>query len=280
MKFAFLPLALSLVSLTVVAGCGASSNADRSADSRTDSNTATGSSTPEPSAQSVELTVSAAASLKDALGDIEREYLKARPGARLRFNFGSSGTLQRQIEAGAPVDVFIAASAKNMDALAKRGLIEKSTRRVLAGNALVLIVPLKSRAPIRGFNDVAKEVVSRVAVGGPGVPAGERAQEVFESLGVWPGVPAKAVRARDVREALAQVEAGNVEAGVVYRTDALSSRRVRVVAVAAPGGHKPIVYPVAVVSRSPSAGEARALVDFLTGARGKEALKRRGFTVR
>ncbi len=230
--------------------------------------------------QTVDLTVSAAASFKDALSEIGGQYLQHHPSTRLHFNFGSSGTLQQQIEAGAPVDVFIAASDKNMDALASRGLIEKSTRRVVAGNTLVLIVPANSRLPIRGFKDVGRDFVAHVAVGGPGVPAGMRAQEVFVRLGIWQRVQPKAVRARDVREALAQVEAGNVEAGVVYRTDAAASRSVRVVAVAPANMHKPILYPVAVVTGSAHAAEARALALFLTGAQAKAVLKRYKFLVR
>ncbi len=228
----------------------------------------------------VDLTVSAAASFKDALTDIGGKYLQQHPNIRLHFNFGSSGTLQRQIEAGAPVDVFIAAADKNMDELAARGLIEKGTRRVLAGNTLVLIVPLGSRLPIRSFKDVAQGLVAHVAVGGPSVPAGMRAQEVFTRLGIWPRVQAKAVRGRDVREALAQVELGNVEAGVVYATDAASSRRVRVVAVAPASMHKPIRYPVAVVAGSSHANEARALSAYLTGAQARAVLRRYKFIVR
>lgn len=227
----------------------------------------------------VELTVSAAASFKDVLSSIAAKYLQRRPGVRLRFNFGSSGALQRQIEAGAPVDVFIAAADKNMDELAAQGLIEKSTRRVLAGNRLVLIVPARSRLPIRSFRDVAQGFVTHVAIGAPSVPAGQRAQEVFEKLQLWPRVRARAVRGRDVREVLAQVALGNVEAGVVYATDAASTKSVRVVSVAPASMHKPIRYPVAVVSGSRNALEARALVEFLAGPQAKAVLRAAKFIV-
>lgn len=227
----------------------------------------------------VELTVSAAASFRDVLARIAGKYLQRRRDVRLRFNFGSSGALQRQIEAGAPVDVFIAAADRNMDELAARRLIEPGTRRVLAGNRLVLIVPARSRLPIRSFRDVAQGFVGRVAVGAPSVPAGQRAQEVFERLGLWPRVRAKAVRGRDVREVLAQVALGNVEAGVVYATDAASSQQVRVVSVAPASMHKPIRYPVAVVSGSRNAVEARALTAFLSGAESRAILRRARFVV-
>jgi molybdate transport system substrate-binding protein len=231
-------------------------------------------------AQSSELTVSAAASLKDALASIQRKYLQSAPNVRLRFNFGSSGALQRQVEAGAPVDVFVAAADKNMDALAARGLVEASTRRVLASNRLVLIVPRSRRVPIKSFRDVLQSSVAHVAVGAPGVPAGDRAQEVFGKLGIWPRVQLKAVRARDVREVLAQVALGNAEAGVVYATDAASSRDVRVVAVAPPSFHKPIRYPVAVVAGSANAAQARRFVAFLAGPQAKAILRQHKFIVR
>lgn len=232
------------------------------------------------SAQPVELLVSAAASLTDAMTAIGRQYQKQRPDITLRFNFASSGTLQRQIEQGAPIDVFISAADKNMDELAAGNLIDKSTRRVLAENVLVLIVPKSSGLPISRFKDVTGAAVERVAVGGPAVPAGMRAQEVFTRLGVWPSVRRKAVRGKDVREVLTQVELGNVEAGVVYRTDAASSRRVRVVAVAPRSMHQPIRYPVAVVAGSRRAAQAKAFINYLTGAPARAVLKKYKFVVR
>jgi molybdate transport system substrate-binding protein len=231
-------------------------------------------------APKVELTVAAAASLKDALTVIGKNYRKLRPNVKLNFNFGSSGTLQHQIEQGAPVDLFISAADKNLNELAQQKLIVASSRRVLAGNRLVLIVPKNSRVPIRGFRDVAASRVSHVAIGGPTVPAGMRAEEVFTRLGIWPQVRAKAVRGKDVREVLTQVELGNVEAGVVYRTDAAVSKRVRVVVTAPTSLHKYIRYPFALVADSRNPASAREFSTYLTSRAAKDVLKRYQFLVK
>jgi len=226
------------------------------------------------------LTVSAAASTKDVLSALGRDFEKAVPGAAVRFNFGSSGTLRAQIEAGAPVDVFIAADDVNMNALQKESMINVRTRVVLAGNRLVLIVPFDSKLPIRSFRDVGRPDVSRVAVGAPSVPAGARAQEVFEHLKIWPGVQAKAVRGKDVREVLAQVEQGNVEAGVVYATDAALSKRVRVVATAPASLHKPIRYPAAVLLESGNRALAARFLAYISSKKARATWKRAGFLVK
>lgn len=225
------------------------------------------------------LTISAAASFKDALNEIGRSYQKSHPRVGLRFNFGSSGTLQRQIEQGAPVDIFVAAADKNMDELAAQNLIVKDTRRVLAGNRLVLIVPADSRLPVHSFKDAVSPVVRQVAIGGAAVPAGIRAREVFGKLGIWPQVERKAVQSKDVREVLTQVELGNVDAGVVYRTDAAISRRVRVVAVAPANMHKPIRYPVAALHESRSPAVARNFITYLTSPQAKRILRKYQFIV-
>jgi molybdate transport system substrate-binding protein len=229
--------------------------------------------------QPVELVVSAAASLKDALTEIGADYEKKRPQVRLRFNFGSSGTLQQQIEQGAPVDVFAAAADKNLDDLAAKNMIDLKTRRVLAGNVLVLVVPKDSKLKVKHFQDVNSSAVKYVAVGGPTVPAGMRAEEVFTKLGIWSAVQQKAVRGKDVREVLTQVELGNAEAGVVYKTDAAISTKVRVVATAPAAMHQPIRYPVAVISGSKNAALAQDFVRYISGSKAAKVLRRYQFIV-
>lgn len=231
-------------------------------------------------AQPREVVVSSAASLKGAMKIIAKDYEDARRGVKVKFNFGSSGALQKQIEQGAPVDVFISAADKNMNELAAKNRIDVPSRGVLASNRLVLIVPRDSKLAIHSFKDVASQSVRHVAVGGPSVPAGLRAQEVFTKLGIWPSVQAKAVRGKDVREVLTQVELGNVEAGVVYRTDALSSNRVRIVATAPISFHKPIRYPFAVLSDSRNKTTARDFTNYLQSAKAKAVLKKLKFIVR
>jgi molybdate transport system substrate-binding protein len=229
------------------------------------------------SASADTLLVSAAASMKDVLSTLAQSY-KKQSRDTVRFNFASSGTLQRQIENGAPVDLFVSAAEKNMDELQAQGLIEAATRRVLAGNRLVLIVPRSSHSALRSFRDLAKPGVKRVAIGAPqSVPAGRYAQQVLTKLGIWQQVERKAVRGKDVREVLTQVEQGNVDAGIVYRTDAAISSKVSVVAVAPENLHAPIRYPMAVVSASQHKSAAQRFATFLMSASAKAILRRYQF---
>lgn len=225
------------------------------------------------------LTVSAAASLREAVMELDSLYRAEHPDVAVRANFGGSGALRQQIEQGAPADVFISASDKHMDALQQAGLVDPRTRRVLAGNALVLVAPPESPIPVTGFESLKDSRVKAVAIGAAAsVPAGEYADEMLRSLGLAETVAGKTVYGQNVRQVLAYVESGNVDAGIVYRTDAAVSRRVRVVATAPAGSHRPITYPLAVVSASKHADEARAYAAFLLGPRGREVLARRGFT--
>ncbi len=214
------------------------------------------------------------------LSSLGRDFQNKRRGVSIRFNFAGSGTLRSQIEAGAPVDLFIPADDANMDALARQNLIETASRRVLAGNRLVLVVPLDSRLNIKSFRDLNRSDVARVALGAPGVPAGDRAREVLSRLGIKGHVERKAVRGKDVREVLAQVETGNVDAGVVYRTDAVGSARVRIVAMAPQDFHKPIRYPAALVSDAANRSLALEFLAFLQSNTARAKFKKAGFVVR
>ena len=219
--------------------------------------------------------MSAAASLREAMTELEREYETAHPGAEVRTNFGASGALRQQIEHGAPVDLFVSAAAAPMDALARAGRVDGTTRRTFAANELVLIVPAASAAPVGSYADLARPEVRRVALGAPAsVPAGEYAEDALRAAGVLDAVRAKAVYAQDVRQVLAFVSSGNVDAGIVYRTDAAVTKRVRVVAAGSP---RPIFYPAAVVKGGPNPQGARAYLDFLMGPSGRAVLRRHGF---
>lgn len=224
------------------------------------------------------LTVSAAASLQDALGEIARAYEAENPDVRLRLNFAASGTLQQQIRLGAPVDLFLSAADRQMDALQAQGLIDPSTRRAFAGNELVLIVPARGGAAIDGFADLASPRVRRVAMGAPeSVPAGRYAAEVLRSLGIADVVGNKALLGQHVRQVLAYTERGEVDAAIVYRTDAAGRPGVRIVAGAPEGSHVPITYPLAVVAASPHPEQARRLAAHLTGPEAQDVLRRFGF---
>lgn len=225
-------------------------------------------------ARASEITVSAAASLKDVLAVLGRDFSR-RSGTKIAFNFASSGTLQRQIEAGAPVDLFLAAAAKPMDALAAQNEIETATRRIFARGELVLIAPRDS--PLRSFGDLRGTNVRSVSIGGRGVPAGDYARQTLRFLRLDAALNSKLVFAKDVRAVLNQVASGNADAGLVYKTDALFNRNVKIVAMAPPKSHAPIFYPMAILKSAPNRAGALGFWRYLQSADAKTALKKFGF---
>ncbi len=226
----------------------------------------------------VSLTVSAAASLQSTLGEVETAYFRGHPKVDFRNNFGSSGTLAREIEQGAPVDVFLSAAAKPMDDLESKGLIAAGTRENILHNSLVLIAPLDSK--LQGPAGLADRSVRIIAVGDPAsVPAGQYAQQTLTALHLSDQVKGRLVLGKDVRQVLTFVETGNADAGFVYATDAIISGRVRVVATVPESAHEPIVYPAAVVKTSSNQKEASTFVEFLGSPEAKAILTRDGYTL-
>ncbi len=224
------------------------------------------------------ITVSAAISLKDALDEMGASYERNHPGFRITFNYAGSGTLQHQIEQGAPVDIFVSAAERQMDALQAEGLIIAATRRNLATNKLVLIVP-SSAHEIQGFQDLTRSSVKIIALGEPAtVPAGFYGQQTLQHLGLFAAIEKKFVYAKDVRQVLVFVETGNADAGLVYQTDARISSRVRVAAVAPDSSHDPIVYPAAVVNTTKHPDAAQAFLDFTTSPPARLIFEKYGFT--
>ncbi len=227
--------------------------------------------------QPVSLTISAAISLKEPLQTIAQSYEQRHPGERVVCNFGASGTLQRQIEQGAPVDIFISAGEPQMDALEREKLLVPGSRRDLLANQMALIVPAESHK-ITGFADLRESAVRKIAVGNPQiVPAGTYAMQVLKSLNLLPAIQPKLVFATDVRQALAYVETGNADAGLVYVTDAKISAAVRVAAIAPADSHLPILYPVALLTNSKSPEAAHSLLDALESADALNAFEKAGF---
>lgn len=224
------------------------------------------------------LTVSAAVSLKDAFGEIGNLY-KSRTGKTIDFNFGASGALQRQIESGAPVDVFASAGAQQMDELAALDLVEASSRRDFARNALVLIAPKDSRLELGGLADLADSGVQKIAVGNPKtVPAGQYTEQMFDKAALRAKVESKLILAEDVRQVLDYVVRGEVDAGIVYATDARAAgERVRTVATAPENEHEPILYPIALVRDARQKQSAQEFINLVIGAEGQTVLRRYGF---
>ncbi len=230
------------------------------------------------SAPNTELLVSAAASLKDALSDIKPIYTQERTNTEITYNFGSSGSLQQQIEQGAPVDIFVSAAKKQMDALQNKGLIVNNTRKNLLKNQLVLVVP-KNNTTIKTFQDLATNKTKTIALGAVGsVPAGQYAQEVLTYFKLLDKVKAKIVYAKDVRQVLNYVATGNADAGFVYLTDAKTTTQVRIVATAPEKSHSPIVYPVAAIKSTKSPQAAKNFVQFLSTEKAKTVFQKYGFT--
>ncbi|MCE9589017.1 MAG: molybdate ABC transporter substrate-binding protein [Planctomycetes bacterium] len=225
------------------------------------------------------VSVGAAISMREAMTQIAGAYAK-KTGDKVEITFGSSGQLMGQIKAGAPIDAFISAADKQVDDLAAAGLVDETTRRIVAGNTLVLIVPADSGVSTGGFGDLSKPEVRRIAAGEPKtVPAGQYAEQVFRSFRVTAEIKEKLVYGTNVRQVLDYVERGEVTAGVVYKTDAMESGgKVRVVATAPTDSHDPIVYPAVLVKASSKREATIRFLDYLGGQKAREVFAAKGFT--
>lgn len=228
-------------------------------------------------AGAAELQIFAAASLTQALREIGTNYTK-QGGEQLRFNFGASSLLARQIEAGAPADLFFSADAEKMDKLEKEGMVMPETRKVLLSNRMVIVVARDSKIAISSPNDLAK--VSRLALAETRtVPAGIYARKYLETIGLWNAVSRKVVPTENVRGALSAVVTGNVEAAIVYQTDAAISDKVRV-AFAVPSKDTPdIVYPAAIVKGTQNLSAAKRAMDYLNSPAAAAVYRKHGFIV-
>lgn len=244
-----------------------------------------GSSTPPAqnspaSKPAVELNVSAAVSMKDALAEIQKTYQEKNPNVKIIYNLGASGALQKQIEQGAPADIFISAAPKQMNDLEEKNLVNKATRKNLVENKLVVVVPKESKLQIAKYEDLTNDGIQKLALGETAtVPAGQYAQEVLKKLSLWDKVQDKVVFAKDVRTVLAYVETGNVEAGIVYKTDAASSDKIKIAATAPEGSHQPIVYPAAVLSGAKQSKDAEAFLTYLFSPESKAVFEKYGFVM-
>lgn len=223
------------------------------------------------------LTVFAAASLKDGLDEIARNYA---PAAKVVVAYAASSTLARQIENAAPADLFISADLDWMDYLEARKLIRPGSRVNLLRNRLILIAPAASSATLKieaGFALAAALGNNRLAMANPeAVPAGRYGKAALETLGVWQSVAAKVAPAENVRAALVLVARGEAPFGIVYRTDAIADKKVKIVGEFPAGSHPPIIYPAAVVTASKHA-QAQAFLDYLASGPARRIFAKYGF---
>jgi len=223
-----------------------------------------------------EILVSSAISLKDAFSEIASEFSKDNPDISIKFNFGASGTLQSQIEQGAPVDIFASAGQKQMDQLVKKDLVVMQQN--FTRNSLVLIAPSDNPLKLSKFEDIKKPEVVSLAIGDPAsVPAGQYAVEVLDSLNLLSYISQKLVLGTDVRQVLQWVESGNAQAGIVYKSDAYMNRGVKFVDAAPSGSHKEILYPIAVVKASKAQTAAQKWLNYILTDKSQAILAKYGF---
>jgi len=231
-------------------------------------------------ARAATINVFAAASLTESLKEIATAYEK-QSGDKVVFNFGASSFLARQIQEGAPADIFFSADEAKMDGLDTKGLIVKDTRKSRISNSLVVVVASEKGAAIETPKDLATDKVKRLALAEPRtVPAGIYAKEYLQKQKLWTGVEAKVVPTENVRAALAAVEAGNVEAGIVYKTDAAISRKVRI-AYEVPASDGPAIsYPMALMAEAKEPEAAKRFLKHLDSDEAGRVFEKSGFIVR
>lgn len=224
-----------------------------------------------------EITILAAASLQNSLTELQKDYAQKNPDIKLNFSFGASGTLQQQIENGAPADLFISAGKSQMDTLEKEKLIVKDSRIDLLGNDLVLITG-KDNSKVASLEDLSKSNVSQISIGTPkSVPAGQYAQEALTNLKLWDSLQPKLVMAKDVTTVLNYVETGNADAGFVYRSDAQGSTKVKVVTVVPASSYKSVVYPAAVIAATKNKQVTEDFLKYLQSSKAQQVFAKYGF---
>mgnify|MGYP000954068521 CR=1 FL=1 len=229
-----------------------------------------------------ELHVFAAASLTDALDELIGLYQEDGAFAIVPI-YESSGTLRQQIEEGADADIFISANQKHMDTLETAELIVPDTRLDLLGNTLTLIASAEKAAAVKEiekFKDAfLSDEIAFIAIGEPSdVPAGQYAQEMFESLGIWDAIQDKLVFAKNVRAVLTYVDTADADLGLVYRTDALELENGEIISDAPEGTYTAVNYPIAVLAEAPQPEGAQEFYEFLLSDKGKEIFEKYGFT--
>jgi len=228
----------------------------------------------------VTLNISAASSLTSALNEVNKLYTQSKPWVTIMPNYAGSGTLQTQIENGAPCDVFLSAAAMQMDNLQNENLLRAGTRKNLLNNKIVLIVPKASTLGLKGFNDLTLASVKLIAIGDPkSVPAGSYAQQAFSELGILAATQSKFVLGANVTQVLQYVDSGNVDVGVVYATDAISYSNVTVVATGPADVNAGIVYPVAILKASKNISAAQDYINFLSSTQAEAIFEKYGFSM-
>ncbi|WCM59939.1 molybdate ABC transporter substrate-binding protein [Paenibacillus polymyxa] len=269
-------LVISIILL--LSGCGTKQQLDSNVGSAGQNGSS--SQTSSKTAETTELTISAAASLTDALKEIQHSYESIHTGIKLNFNFGGSGALEKQIEQGAPSDLFLSASTKNMKSLVDQQLIDTKKQKTWLTNKLVAVIPADGTMNIASVTDLTKKEVKKVAIGIPeSVPAGNYAQEALTKAELWDTLQNKLVQAKDVRQVLQYVETGNADVGFVYKTDALTSQKAKIAFEVDPKTYSPVEYPIGIVKASKHIQEAEDFYACLQSQESLNIMAKYGFTV-
>ncbi|HEX6594213.1 MAG TPA: molybdate ABC transporter substrate-binding protein [Bacillota bacterium] len=225
----------------------------------------------------INLTISAAISLSDALEEIKEIYEREND-VIVTFNFGGSGTLAQQIQRGAPVDIFISAHQEWMDTLEEKNLILSETRANITGNAIVLIAKKTSNVNYSSFSDIDPQHVQRIAIGHPdSVPAGKYAQQALQHAKVWDKIKNQVVLAKDARQVLTYVETGNADLGFVYESDTHNSENIQIITRANKSNYEQIIYPAAVTQTTKHKDAAQHFITFMESDKAQHILKSHGF---
>lgn len=228
-------------------------------------------------ANATNITVFAAASLSDSLKEIAGAFEK-ESGDKVIFNFAASGPLARQIQEGAPADIFFSADEARADALAQKGLLVRETRKSLLGNQLVFVIPSDSTLTIGAPKNLASPKVKRIALGDPEtVPAGTYSKAYLEKLGLWASIQPKVVPCESVRAVLAAVESGNIDAGIIYKTDAAISKHVKITFEVPRSDAPDISYPIALLKNAPHPDAAKRFLTYLESKQSMDIFVRYGF---
>ncbi|MEG0855944.1 MAG: molybdate ABC transporter substrate-binding protein [Terrisporobacter sp.] len=228
------------------------------------------------SGDNVTLNISAAASLQEAMVELEEKFKDIEPQVKLEINLGASGALQQQIEEGAPCDVFISAGEKQMTALEDKDLLLDGSNKTLLSNDLVLVN--SEDKDIKDLKELSTDDITKIAIGDPeSVPAGKYAKEVLDNTKLYDTVKDKLVLAKDVKEVLSWVQQGNAEAGFVYLSDTIDAEGVKIALTTTEDTHSPINYPIAVLKVSEKQDKAKAFEDFLLSEEGQTILEKYGF---
>ncbi|MBE0337053.1 MULTISPECIES: molybdate ABC transporter substrate-binding protein [Paenibacillus] len=269
-------LVISIILL--LSGCGTKQQLDSNVGSAGQNGSSN--QTSSKTAETIELTISAAASLTDALKEIQHSYESTHIGIKLNFNFGGSGALEKQIEQGAPSDLFLSASTKNMKSLVDQQLIDTKKQKTWLTNELVAVIPADGTMNIASVTDLTKKEVKKVAIGIPeSVPAGNYAQEALTKAKLWDTLQSKLVQAKDVRQVLQYVETGNADVGFVYKTDALTSQKAKIAFEVDPKTYSPVEYPIGIVKASKHIQEAEDFYAYLQSQESLNIMAKYGFTI-